>query len=231
MLSIDLHGTVHLLSVAKAAVVIALTACAMVQVRKPSRWLGRPFLWMMNLTHSRLTDWGLQQIQIEDHFTILDVGCGGGKTVRKLAGLAQAGKVYGVDYAKGSVAASRSANSDFIQAGRVEIQDASVSRLPFPAEQFDLITAVETQYYWPNLTDDMKEVRRTLKPGGTFVVIAETCAGHLTEKLLRPLMKLLRARTLSAAQQRELFASAGYSDIRIVEERKRGWICAVGRKP
>jgi len=32
----------------------------------------------MNLSRSKLTDWGLAHISIENHDTILDVGCGGG---------------------------------------------------------------------------------------------------------------------------------------------------------
>ncbi len=61
----------------------------------------------MNVSHSRVADWGLQHVRIEKDFTILDVGCGGGRTIQKLAALATEGIVYGVDYAKGSVAASR----------------------------------------------------------------------------------------------------------------------------
>jgi 2-polyprenyl-3-methyl-5-hydroxy-6-metoxy-1,4-benzoquinol methylase len=38
----------------------------------------------MNRRHSRVTDWGLQQVAIREHDTILDVGCGGGRTVAKL---------------------------------------------------------------------------------------------------------------------------------------------------
>ena len=36
------------------------------------------FAAKMNLSHSKLTDWGLAHISIENHDTILDVGCGGG---------------------------------------------------------------------------------------------------------------------------------------------------------
>lgn len=133
------------------------------QVRKPTTWIGRFFLWLMNMSHSSLTDWGLKHVTIEKHFTILDVGCGGGRTIEKLAALANEGMIYGVDYAKGSVAASRSKNARLIEAGRVEIRQASVSRLPFPDDKFDLITAVETQYYWPNLVADMQEVLRVLQ--------------------------------------------------------------------
>jgi hypothetical protein len=35
----------------------------------------------------------------------------------------------------------------------------------------------------------------------------------------------------SALQQRELFASAGYVEIEILEEPTRGWICCIGKKP
>lgn len=166
LVSIDKHEMDQLLGAVKTAAAIAAAIYVFIQVRKPSKWGGRLFLWVMNLTHSRLTDWGLRHIQIEDHFTVLDVGCGGGRTIHKLAGLAKVGIVYGVDYAEGSVAASRATNAQLIRAGRVEIKQGSVSQLLFSEEQFNLVSAVETQYYWPNLVDDMKEILRTLKPRG-----------------------------------------------------------------
>src|SRR5262249_16168107 len=144
------------------------------QVRKPTRWVGRLFLWIMNMSHSGVTDWGLTHVRIEKSFTILDVGCGGGRTISKLAELAADGRGYGVDYSKGSVAASGHENAELIKAGRVEIQQASVSHLPFPDKKFDLVTAVETHYYWPNLAGDMREIRRVLRPGGTLIMIAES---------------------------------------------------------
>jgi hypothetical protein len=70
-----------------------------------------------------------------------------------------------------------------------------------------------------------------LKPGGRFVVIAETYKGGRLDKLTAPAMKLLKSSHLSADDQRELFLSAGYDEVQIIEEKKRGWICAIGRKP
>lgn len=138
----------------------------MSQVRKPDRFAGRLFAILMNQSHSRLTDWGLMHIRIEKDFTILDVGCGGGRTIGKLAAMASNGKVYGIDYAAGSVATSRSHNKELIRSGQVEIEQAPVSNLPFAADTFDLLTAIETQYYWPDLPSDMREVLRVLKSGG-----------------------------------------------------------------
>jgi SAM-dependent methyltransferase len=200
------------------------------QVRRPDRGMGRFFLWVMNLSHSSLTDWGLQHVRVERDFSVLDVGCGGGRTIQKLAAMVTQGMVYGVDYANGSVAASRAKNAELIGAGRVEIKQASVSQLPFPEDKFNVVTAVETQYYWPDLPKDMREILRVLKPGGTLVIIAESYKKGAQEKLQRPAMKLLRSTTPGVEDQRALFSEAGYTDIQIFEERAKGWICAVGRK-
>src|SRR5262249_1164596 len=156
------------------------------QVRRPDPFAGRLFLWMMNRSHSHLTDWGLKHVRIEGQFAILDVGCGGGRTIQKLAALAHDGTVDGVDYASCSVAASSAKNAELIRAGRVQIQQASVSRLPFPENKFDLVTAVETQYYWPDLTNDMREILRVLKPGGTLLILAEVYRKGARNKMLRP---------------------------------------------
>jgi ubiquinone/menaquinone biosynthesis C-methylase UbiE len=186
----------------------------------------------MNSSHSKLTDWGLAHVSVGKGDTILDVGCGGGRTVSKLAAIAAEGKVYGADYSEESVAASKRMNAREIGAGRVEIRQGSVSQLPFPEGMFDLVTGVETHIWWPDLRGDVREVFRVLKPGGTLVLIAEvyggstTKAGQLAEKYAsRTGMKLL-----SVAEHRELLEEAGCSDVRIVEERGKGWICAFGRK-
>src|SRR5262245_43385278 len=151
---------------------ILILAYLLRQCRKPSGWLGRFYLWTMNLNHSRLTDWGLSHVQIEKHYSMLDIGCGGGRTIKKLADLASEGKVCGVDYSKASVAAARSTNQKKIGSGKVEIRQSSVSKLPFADQTFDLVTAVETLYYWPNPLTDLQEVLRVLKPGGRMLVIA-----------------------------------------------------------
>jgi ubiquinone/menaquinone biosynthesis C-methylase UbiE len=86
----------------------------------------------MNARHSRVTDWGLGHVRIEKGFTILDVGCGGGRTIRKLAAIVSAVKVYGIDYSPASVAVARKTNAGEVAAGRVDVREGSVSKLPFP---------------------------------------------------------------------------------------------------
>lgn len=160
---------------------------------------------------------------------MLDIGCGGGKTVHKLAAIATEGRVCGVDYSEASVAASRRTNMKSIKTGRVEIRHGSVSNLPFPDHMFDLVTAVETHYYWPDLVADMREILRVLKPGGRLIIIAEAYKG---ERYGKPLaMKLIRATCLSVDEHSELFSTAGYSEIEMFEQHNKGWICGVARRP
>jgi ubiquinone/menaquinone biosynthesis C-methylase UbiE len=203
------------------------------QCIKPTGWLGRITLWRMNASHSKLTDWGLKQISIENHDTILDVGCGGGRTVSKLAAIATQGKVYGIDFSEESVTATKKTNARWIDAGRVEVRDASVSQLPFSDSMFDLVTAVETHFWWPDLPGDMREVLRVLKPGGTLIVIAEVYKGMKTGagKFVEKYVSRTGLTLLSVAEHRDLFSNAGYTDVQVIEKPEKGWICTIGRKP
>jgi ubiquinone/menaquinone biosynthesis C-methylase UbiE len=187
----------------------------------------------MNAGHSKLTDWGLKQISIQNHYTILDVGCGGGRTVGKLAAIATQGKVYGIDFSEESVAASKRTNAQWIDLGRVEIRHSAVSQLPFADGIFDLVTAVETHFWWADLPGGMREVLRVLKPGGTLIVIAEAYKGMTTgtAKLVEKYASRTGMALLNVAEHRELLGNAGYSDVQVVEKREKGWICGIGRKP
>jgi ubiquinone/menaquinone biosynthesis C-methylase UbiE len=205
------------------------------QCRKPTGWFGRLLLRDFNRHHSKVTDWGLMHISIQKHDTILDVGCGGGRTVHKLAAIAMDGKVYGIDFSEESVTVSRRTNKQWIEMSRVEILQGSVSRLPFSDHMFDLVSAVETHFFWPDLLADMQEVLRVLKPGGMFIIIAEAYKGgkydNRYHKLLEKVVELTNMALLSVNEHSELFSRAGYSDVEMFEEYDKGWICGIGKKP
>src|SRR5271167_4415125 len=101
------------------------------QFAKPTGLVGRWTLWRMNRHHSNLTDWGLGHVTVRETDTVLDVGCGGGRTIGKLAAAASRGRVFGVDYSPASVAASTRTNRKLVAQGRVRVQQAAVQSLPF----------------------------------------------------------------------------------------------------
>lgn len=206
------------------------------QVRNPSGWYGSWTLRGMNRRHSNLTDWGRKQVSISNDAIILDIGCGGGRTVAKLAAVSTTGKVYGVDYSETSVASAQKTNKDWIKAGRVEIRHGSVSDLPFPGQMFDLAIAVETHFYWPDLQADLQEVLRVLKPGGTLVIIAEVYKGGKYDWRVQRFARVMQQMgfcytNLSIDEHHEQLSKAGYTDVKVIEEYDKGWMCASGKKP
>jgi ubiquinone/menaquinone biosynthesis C-methylase UbiE len=185
----------------------------------------------MNRRHARVTDWGLQQVTIAGHDTILDVGCGGGVTIGKLATAAPGGKVYGVDHSPESVAAARAATARLIVQERVAIDLGSVSHLPYADDMFDLVTAVETHFWWGDIDAGMREIWRVIKPGGRLAIIAEFYNGPKYAKYADRIARMTSMAVLDVEQHRSLFADAGFSDIRVVEHADRGWLSVVGAKP
>src|SRR5215475_12871548 len=95
------------------------------QCRRPSDRAGRAVLQRMNVSHAAVTEWGLSHVAIGEDLTILDVGCGGGRTVDRLASIGPRGKVYGVNYSEASVATTRETNQRAIAEARVHIDQES----------------------------------------------------------------------------------------------------------
>ena len=142
------------------------------QCARPEGALGRVMLSFMNYTHGPLTNWGLKLVNIQDGWTILDVGCGGGFTIRRLLKRSKDAQVYGIDISEESVAKAKKVNADVLEK-QVFVTQGSAEKLPYENEKFDLVTAVETVYFWPNLPGCLQEVHRVLKPGGKFAILVE----------------------------------------------------------
>ena len=73
--------------------------------RRPEGEAGRAMLARMNESHAHLVDWGLAHIELRVGDTVLDIGCGGGNTLARMAERVTEGHLVGIDYAETSVEA------------------------------------------------------------------------------------------------------------------------------
>lgn len=80
-------------------------------------------------------------------------------------------------------------NRDAIAEGRCSVYEGSAELLPFGANHFDVITAFETIYFWPNLPNTLKEIKRVLKPGGTFLIVNEADGYGFLDNLYPKIIK------------------------------------------
>ncbi len=142
------------------------------QCARPEGFLGRIMLRFMNFGHAPLSNWGLSLVEIHNGWTMLDIGCGGGATLKRLQKRSKDARVYGIDISEESVAKAKKVNAKVLDK-QVFVTQGSAEELPYEDNKFDLVTAVETVYFWPNLPNCLKEVKRVMKPGGYFAIMVE----------------------------------------------------------
>ena len=88
-------------------------------MRKPKGKLGNMQLKSMNKEHTPVSLWGLKHLDINPDDIILDVGCGGGININRMA--KQAKMVYGVDYSIESLKLSSELNLQEIHEVKVNV--------------------------------------------------------------------------------------------------------------
>ena len=145
--------------------------------RKPNGWMGKLMVNGMNQGHAAVSDWGLSyfpDVPGAAHSMLADFGCGGGRNTAELLKRFPEARVTALDYSKVACDKTQPFNRNEVQAGRCNVVQGDVSRLPFEAATFDVITAFETVYFWPGPVESFQEVWRVLKPGGTFMIVNES---------------------------------------------------------
>jgi SAM-dependent methyltransferase len=202
------------------------------QCRKPKGLFGKWITKGMNKGHSNMASWGVTHISLKPRDIILDVGCGGGMNVYNFAQKVNGGKVYGIDYSDVSVEVSKKLNKKFIETETVEIKKASVSSLPFSESSFDLVTGFETYYFWPDLINDLKGILKVLRPGGVLLLVNEAfkCNNEKLRKRNEKWSKLGNFPIHTPQEIQQFLLEAGFSEVSIHIEEKKGYIAAIGKK-
>ena len=196
--------------------------------RRPEGEAGRAMLARMNESHARLVDWGLSHIDLHAGDTVLDIGCGGGNTLARMAERVTEGHLVGIDYAETSVEASRAFNAPLIEAGRMEILHGSVEHLPFTDEHFDAVVTVESFYFWPNPEECLKEVARVVKKGGTFLLLAEIYERDDLPESIREKIAGYALTNPTPEEFERLFRAAGFAVVETHFKEGEYWIAVRG---
>ncbi|MBR5502872.1 MAG: class I SAM-dependent methyltransferase [Methanobrevibacter sp.] len=208
----------------------------LMNARKPVGELGEKLIENMNENHESLARWSVSHLDVSKEDMILDIGCGGGVNVKRFLQMTE-NKVFGLDYSKLAVEKSRKMNEKSIEEGMCEIIEGSVSDLPFENNQFDIVTAFETVYFWPDFINDLREVHRVLKDDGIFFIANEALPKEY-DKRQKYIIKLLDMKIYSEEELNNCLREAGFSEVRtFVKESKDSftgddadWICVIAKK-
>ncbi len=197
---------------------------------KPTGFWGRLMIRSMNKGHQNITDWALSYFDVQNGNIVLDIGCGGGRTVNKLCTAVGSGKVYGVDYSELCVKKSLELNRKNVLCRKAVIEQASVSELPFEDNTFDKIIAVETYYFWPDKLNDLKEVLRVLKRGGQLMLVFEMLFDEQDPDKWTAVEKRLDIQAVREEDIQNMLRDAGFINIETYTKEGTSWLCAVGEK-
>lgn len=134
---------------------------------------GREVLVGMNDRHRPLSEWGLSKLPQIHPKKILDIGCGGGMLISIMGEKYPDALIDGIDISEESMKLAGETNIEIIAQGRCALRIGSVTDLPFDDGAFDLVTAVETYFFWPDFVHDIGEAARVVSDSGYLLVVSE----------------------------------------------------------
>lgn len=171
-----------------------------------ARALGYERGWLGRVHHDiadRTADLALSLVPAPRR--VLDVGCGTGYLLRRLARRCpEAAVLAGVDPAPAMIGAARAAAAD----GRLTLAAGVAEHLPWPTAAFDLVVSTTSFDHWADQGAGLAECARVLAPGGWLVLT------DMFSPLMAPTLiggRRHKARTRRRADR--LLASAGFGQV------------------
>lgn len=99
---------------------------------------------------------------------VLDVGCGGGHA--SFTAASQVAQVTACDLSENMLAVvERAAQANGIP--NLSTRQGSAEALPFDTHSIDIVISRYSAHHWHDVPLAMREIKRVLKPGGTFILM------------------------------------------------------------
>jgi ubiquinone/menaquinone biosynthesis C-methylase UbiE len=118
-----------------------------------------------------LSEWLIEKLEVKNGQTILDVGCGTGDQLIKLASLFPRGKYYGVDLSKESITEARTqAEHEGLTVTFIHGDASDIAALPDRC--FDIVMSIYALYYVTDVQNILSCLLGKLAPSGSLVVMS-----------------------------------------------------------
>ena len=143
---------------------------------KPTGLKGTIAGRIMNIIHAGfykkiITDYIICDKNDAKECHVLDIGCGGGITLKLFSSESSVKKTCGIDYSIEMVKLAKKLNQKKITKKTVEILKADVLKIPYGNDSFNIVTAFDTINFWPDHNKALSEIKRVLKINGKFFII------------------------------------------------------------
>jgi ubiquinone/menaquinone biosynthesis C-methylase UbiE len=192
------------------------------QFARPQGWRGWIVGQLIAIKNRERSLWVLSLLDLRPTDHVLEIGFGSGVDICRVAERVPHGFVAGIDHSAAMLRQATSRNREMIRAARVELRQGSASELPYAANSFDAVYAINVAQFWDVPVNTVREIRRVLKPGGLAVLAVQPRNKGATEETAQQ-----TGATLSQA-----LTVAGFRSVRLERRAMKpvSTVCALGRK-
>lgn len=184
------------------------------QFGNPRGVVGSVCCLIMNIINNAMYRGVMSNMRLTEQSKVLDVGYGNGYLIKKLYKRYRP-DIYGIDISEDMKLSAENRNRRAVESGKVHLTVGDCCRLEYGDDFFDAVTSVNTIYFWDDTLKGLREILRTLKPGGVFYNAV------YTKKFLQ---KLSYTKTGFKFFEREdyiaLGKQAGFSEVEVLEVAK-----------
>jgi len=101
------------------------------------------------------------------NMNVLDVGCGTGEFIFRLAGYSDNLRLNGLDFSSDMIKTAKAKSSE----DRINFKVGDAENLPYEDESFDVITCSNSFHHYPNQKKAVSEMHRVLKKRGRLMIV------------------------------------------------------------
>ena len=142
--------------------------------RVVSEWTAETAEWYAaNYGEYATNRLAVDAIDVAADAVVVDVGCGTGSALRRLAPRVPDGRLIGVDPVPRMLAIARERAAADPNGRRIAFVEATAARLPFEDGVADLVLAFDSIDHWGDRVAGLREVLRVLRRGGRLVVVKD----------------------------------------------------------
>lgn len=198
------------------------------------KWAKNGRAELMEKEHGKNVIKFLKTVSFDKPFSFLDVGCGNGWVVRRIAQEHYCKKAIGIDKSKNMIlqanAKKKIAKEKYIH--------KNIESLKYPSK-FDFIFSMESLYYADSIDVALGRIYKLLKPGGKFFCGIDFYTDNTSTVKWADMMKI-QMHLHSKQEWKKLFKNAGFEtstkQVKDLKSRKKwkhefGTLFITGKKP
>ena len=137
------------------------------QFGNPRGIVGKICCFIMNRINNAMYRNVVLEVQNKKDLCILDIGYGNGYLIEQMFKNTHS-RIYGIDISSDMLKVASDRNKKGVQAGEITLSLGNCCNLNFNNNTFEIVTSVNTIYFWQDTLKGLTEIHRVLKEGGAF---------------------------------------------------------------